>query len=210
MRQKKSFFVKNNSLNKGNQLTDNKLVEKNIHFAAPKLEILAEYEAANPGISQKILEMAKSEQEHEHSIEKLKISMASRAQRMGRICGLFVILAICYFTSDMLFFGHTIYALLFSGFSFAALLMLSCKHKCRCVNCSNSCSKDKNSANYRNNGRNYYGNRNNNRNHSNNEAKITAPEESISDKDNSFDNEKKHRNNRNHSTTHSNRYRGKH
>ena len=143
MRQKKSFFTKNNTLNKGNP--DHKTHDIKPHH---KADLLAEYENLKPDSKDTLVEMARKEQEHEHKMEELKYNIMARSRRMGRICALFIIIAICYFTSDLIFFGHPIYGLILAFISFGSLLMLGCKHKCEICNGNNN--KPRHYSNHRN------------------------------------------------------------
>ncbi len=136
MTQKKSFFTKNNSLNKRNQVTDGKPLEASMR--SNRMDILTEYEALNPDSSAKILEMAKKEQEHEHKMNELKLNMQMRGLRMGRICGLFAILAMGFFSTSIAASGHVIYGLIFAFISFGTLLMLNCKSSGACNNNGNN------------------------------------------------------------------------
>jgi uncharacterized membrane protein len=135
MSQKKNFFVKNNTLNKGNTISDNK--DQNLRSTSFKTDILAEFASLDSINAEKLVTMAKKEQEHEHKMEELRLNMDGRAKRMGRICGLFIILAICFVTANISAEGNIIYALIFAFIGFGAVLMLNCKHKSSCSNCGN-------------------------------------------------------------------------
>jgi uncharacterized membrane protein len=154
MRQKKNFFVKNNTLNKGNTISDNKEQNTRPSF---KPDLIAEFESLDPTNAEKLVELAKKEQEHEHKMEELRLNMDQRAKRMGRVCALFTILAICFFTYNMVLTRQSISALIFALISFGAVLMLSCKHKSSCTNCGGNMGNNrhyKNRLHTRNEGQN--------------------------------------------------------
>ena len=80
MRHKKSFFTKNNSLNRvgGSQEKKAGLLEES--FLDPNT--LLEYEKQIPGFAEKLFELAKADQHHMQQIEKIRNNMTQNAMRL--------------------------------------------------------------------------------------------------------------------------------
>jgi|GEM_PF-4351868 len=130
MRHKKSFFTKNNSLNRvgGSQEKKAGLLEES--FLDPNT--LLEYEKQIPGFAEKLFELAKADQHHMQQIEKIRNNMTQNAMRMGRFTFVLLFIVICYFAYNLIFFGMVQESYIFSAISFIALLMLNCSYSKSC------------------------------------------------------------------------------
>ncbi len=138
MKEKKTFFVENNSLNKGYQPKKGKTAKTKAED--PELSVLAEYEEMHPGTIKKILELAQKEQEHSHSMDALRMKMQATAKRMGRIFGVLVIAILCYAFLTMVALDHVLYAMIFAAISVMGVMKLCCLSRCKCPACSASCA----------------------------------------------------------------------
>lgn len=125
MKQKKSFFTKNNRLNKvGNQENTNL-----DDTASLDPRIMAEYEKIHPGFATKLMKMAQDEQKHIHQMDQLKANIASRGMRMGRFSFIFLFIIISYFTYNLIMNGLIEEGYIFGALAFLSLIILNCKAK---------------------------------------------------------------------------------
>lgn len=130
MRQKKSFFTKNNSLDKVGSIKEPKVTEPNNSLLDAKT--LADFEKVSPGFSEKLFAMAKNEQSHLQKMDDIKSSMSKNAHRMGRISFVFVFIVICYFSYSLILNNMANEGYIFAAISFASLLMLNCSGRKQC------------------------------------------------------------------------------
>ena len=144
MREKKSFFVENNSLNKGYRKehgSSDRHHAKSLS-ALPDLGVLEQYEELQPGIVQKLLEMAQKEQSHKHSMEEIAAKMQQVSIRMGRFFGIVTVLAICYVTVSLAMNNMIFEAMIFAAMGFSAIAISACVGKCK----SGRCTRNDNTA----------------------------------------------------------------
>lgn len=142
MRQKKSFFTKNNSLDRvGGIPTEKK--DSNSEEMLLDSKTLSDFERISPGFSDKLFDIARNEQKHLQKMDDVKASISNNAIRMGRISFVFIFIAICYFTYDLILNNIITEALIFASISFGTLLMLNCKknRNCKVVEEAQSSSK---------------------------------------------------------------------
>jgi len=92
MKEKKSFFTKNNRLNKGyakafnaNEI-DKNFYRKKFEHILPPINLVTEYEDIYPGTLEKLVNMAQKEQAHKHDIELQNLKMQERVAKLTRIC----------------------------------------------------------------------------------------------------------------------------
>lgn len=93
MKESKKFF-EDNRLNRGfTQTSRNNKSDNDNHNALyakykhvlPPLDVLEQYEELHPGTVQKLLEMAKREQDHRHSMELRAFKKHHKAVKLGRL-----------------------------------------------------------------------------------------------------------------------------
>lgn len=127
MRQKKSFFTKNNRLDKVGavKFEENKNAEEKILDP----ETLADFERISPGFSEKLLILAKSEQSHSQKMDHIQNSIAKTAYRMGHFSFVFIFIAICYFTYSLILNNMANEGLVFGVLAFIALIVTNCRSK---------------------------------------------------------------------------------
>lgn len=130
MKERKKFFD-NNRLNKGHKKLSNPLqsdanvVRKKYQHILPPIEMLEHYEELNPGTLDKLLEMAKKEQNHRHSIDLITIEKYNKATKLGRMFSL-VFVALISVTSLMLVAAGSVFvAAIFAFSAFACITIVS-------------------------------------------------------------------------------------
>lgn len=107
MKETKSFFTKNNRLNKGyakvfsvNEL-DNNFYHKKFEHILPPIDVVTQYEDIYPGTVEKLVNMAQKEQAHKHEIELQNLKIKEKVAKLTRVCltifGIFsfLVLSIC-------------------------------------------------------------------------------------------------------------------
>lgn len=128
MKETKKFFD-NNRLNKGytrssNYIqSDTSLFRQRNQNVLPPLEVMSAYEELNPGTLENLLDMAKREQNHRHTIELLALEKRSRSLKNSRLFFV-VFVAIISITSVIMALLTTIETLnifLISAFSSLAV-----------------------------------------------------------------------------------------
>lgn len=125
MIEKKSFFTENNKLNKGYKSERKSSAKESAKINLPDAEVLAEYEAMQPGITLKMVEMTAKEQEHRHAVEVIHLKMQKTALRMGRIFAVFTVIAICYTSLTLAANNMQDSAILFASIGFLAVAISS-------------------------------------------------------------------------------------
>lgn len=130
MRQKKSFFTKNNRLDRVGAPKEKK--NTNAEEVLLDAKMLSDFERISPGFSDKLMEMAKQDQKHMQKMDDVKVSISNNAMRMGRLSFVFIFVAICYFTYDLILNNMLTEGLIFGALCFASLLMVNCKKKNIC------------------------------------------------------------------------------
>ncbi|ASX27677.1 hypothetical protein BA173_02030 [Rickettsia sp. MEAM1 (Bemisia tabaci)] len=104
MKETKSFFTKNNRLNKGyaksfhsNEI-DKNFYRKKFEHILPPIDTVTEYENIYPGTLEKLVNMAQKEQAHKHEIELQNLKIKEKVAKLTRIClTIFGIVAVLVF-----------------------------------------------------------------------------------------------------------------
>lgn len=126
MKEVKRFF-EHNRLNKGysrsnNHIqTDQALFRKKYEHILPPIDILAEYEELTPGITEKLLDMAKREQNHRHSLELVVIERQNRSLKNSRLFFLIFVFLICFTAPILALFADITTVNIFLISAFASL-----------------------------------------------------------------------------------------
>lgn len=131
MREVKSFFIEDNSLNKG--YTNDKLSQesqssayyKKLQQNLPPVDVIAAYEELHPGTLAKLLEVVEKEQKHSHDRDRVHNIMHGKATFMGRMFGFFSVLAISYVTLSLAKDGMLMGGLIFAAMAFAGIFGIS-------------------------------------------------------------------------------------
>ncbi len=127
MKEIKTFFTKDNRLNKGYSKTsnirelDSSFYRKKFEHILPPIDLISEYENINPGTLAKLIDMAEQDQHHKHAIDLVNLENYNRAQKMGRIFALVFIGLICLTTIILTMLGKIFVALIFSCSAFLAI-----------------------------------------------------------------------------------------
>ena len=130
MKETKKFFD-NNRLNKGysrinnHYKTDSSHIREQFKHVLPPIDMMTEYEELCPGVFKHLLDMAKTEQSHRHSLDLVIQEKYNQAKHMGRIFSLIVIAVISITTLLLTFFGYQMVAALFSLGAFGTLSLVS-------------------------------------------------------------------------------------
>lgn len=130
MKERKQFFS-NNRLNKGYKKlshslqSDTSTNEKHYRSILPPLEMLEHYEELNPGTINKLLEMARKEQIHRHSIDLLSIKRYDKFITIGRLAALCFISIILTIAIILITYGSFLIAAIFIFLSFSCVTIVS-------------------------------------------------------------------------------------
>ncbi len=133
MREVKSFFNKDNNLNKGylnnsaikSDESDDKNYYKKLLQNMPPIDVMAAYEELNPGTISKLLDAMGKEQSHSHALDNAYNKMNIKAQFLGRICGIFSIIIIAYVVLSLSREGMMLGGLIFALISFTGIFGIS-------------------------------------------------------------------------------------
>lgn len=126
MKERKKFFD-NNRLNRGYKKvinykqSDINVIRQKFKHILPPIDLINEYEEVSPGTLDKLLDMAKSEQNHRHMLEISANDKYYKAVNMGRYFSL-VLVAIISIASIALTLLHQEYIAL--GFIFASFFAI--------------------------------------------------------------------------------------
>ena len=127
MKEIKSFFTKDNRLNKGYakianpREPDNNFYRKKFEHLLPPIDLISEYENINPGTFAKLMDMAQQELHHKHAVDLVSLENYNRATKMGRIFALIFIGLVCITTICLSIVGQAAIALVFSCSAFLAV-----------------------------------------------------------------------------------------
>lgn len=121
----KSFFVEDNTLNKGYAANSNNnhkwSPRKRVNDILPPPDVLAVYEDMHPGTFEKILAALDKEQQHQHQMNELSLRMQMKAQKMGRIFALLIVSIISYAALEFAQAGMLTGGLIFTAISFICM-----------------------------------------------------------------------------------------
>lgn len=130
MKESKKYF-ENNRLNKGfkkipsHKQSDMSVIRNQFKHILPPVDIMEEFEELSPGTFEKLLDMAKREQNHRHSLDLIVQEKYNRATTMGRYFSLVLMLMICITTLILAFVGKAMVASIFAACAFACIFMVS-------------------------------------------------------------------------------------
>lgn len=127
MREVKSFFIQDNSLNKGyTKLNDDEnTYNKKLHQNMPPVDVISAYEKLYPGTLAKLLEALDKEQNHIHSRDNVVNKMQTKAFALGRLFGLLSILIIGYVVLSLASNGMLVGGLIFALIAFLGIFGVS-------------------------------------------------------------------------------------
>lgn len=131
MREVKSFFIEDNSLNKGyttdRSLKGNKTSAyyKKLQQNLPPVDVITAYEELHPGTLAKLLEVVEKEQKHSQDREHIHHKMHKKATFVGRMFSFFSVLVIGYVTLSLAQSGMLIGGLVFAAMAFIGIFGMS-------------------------------------------------------------------------------------
>lgn len=128
MNEIRSFFVEDNTLNKGYAAELNTgqkwSPRKKVNDILPPPDILAVYEDMHPGTFEKILAALDKEQQHQHHMHELSLKMQLKAAKMGRIFALLIVAVISYTTLEFAKADMLVGGLVFAAISFTCMCVI--------------------------------------------------------------------------------------
>lgn len=134
-REVKSFFIEDNSLNKGYE-RDGKLDEsthnvyhKKLHKNMPPVDVIAAYEALYPGTIDKLLEEKLKERSSEILSNNITGAIAIKARAVTGLFNLLSVSIICYAFLSLVHRGMWIQGEIFAAVAFVGLFMISRRGK---------------------------------------------------------------------------------
>ncbi len=131
MREVKSFFIEDNSLNKGYTIdkssteSQSSAYYKKLQQNLPPVDVIAAYEELHPGTLAKLLDAVEKEQKHSHATDHVHGKIQQKATYMGRMFGFFSVLAISYVTLSLAQSGMLMGGLIFAGMAFTGIFGVS-------------------------------------------------------------------------------------
>jgi uncharacterized membrane protein len=126
MKETRKFFD-NNHLNKGYSYNTKSLIssiKQQYNYMLPESDIIAEYEELYPGTLEKLLDMAKQEQEHRHEMDKLMLKRHDQAVAMGRVYAMILSALVFAIAGFLTWSGNVMTALLFASLPFGVVITL--------------------------------------------------------------------------------------
>jgi uncharacterized membrane protein len=126
MKETRKFF-ENNRLNKGQsrnvnyRQNDNSIMRKHYAHVLPPIDLMTEYEELYPGTLEQLIDMAKKEQNHRHSIDLMEIEKYNKASQLGRMFSLILIAIIAMGTLMLSLFGNMMSAIIFPIVAFGSI-----------------------------------------------------------------------------------------
>jgi uncharacterized membrane protein len=133
MKETKRFF-ENNRLNKGYsriytpQKSDESVIRDKYKHMFPPIDIIAEYEDLSPGTFEKFLDMARSEQNHRHSMDLLTAERYNRASKLGRMFSIIFVAIVSLTTVILTAQGSIFSAIVFCASAFFTIALVSLFH----------------------------------------------------------------------------------
>lgn len=133
MKETKKFF-ENNRLNKGYsriyapRKSDESVIRDKYRHMFPPIDIIAEYEELSPGTFEKFLDMARSEQNHRHSMDLLTTERYNRANKLGRTFSIAFVAIVSLTTIILTAQGSIFSAIVFSASAFLTIALVSLFH----------------------------------------------------------------------------------
>jgi uncharacterized membrane protein len=128
MKENKKFFD-NNHLNKGHKrlsnAKQNEVIRNKFHHVLPPIEMMEHYEELNPGTLDKLLDMAKSEQNHRHSIDLMAMEKHNKATQLGRVFSLVFVAFVSITCLLMIIIGSFVAASVFAFSAFGCITIVS-------------------------------------------------------------------------------------
>ena len=130
MKERKKF-CDNNRLNKGHKKlsnsaqSDTNVVRKKYQHVLPPIEMLEHYEELNPGTLDKLLDMAKREQNHRHSVDLMAMEKHNKATTLGRVFSLVFVAFISITALMLVIVGSVFVAAVFAFSAFACITIVS-------------------------------------------------------------------------------------
>lgn len=129
MKEVKSFFVEDNTLNRGYSVESEAAHKwsprKKVNDILPPPDVLAVYEDMYPGTLEKILSALDKEQQHQHRMNELSMKMRLKAEKIGRVFGVFSIVIISYAVVELAKAGMLVGGLIFALIAFACIYSIS-------------------------------------------------------------------------------------
>lgn len=126
MKETRKFF-ENNRLNKGQsrnvnyRQNDNSIMRKQYAHVLPPIDVMTEYEDLHPGTLEKLIDMAKKEQNHRHSMDLLEIDKYNKASNLGRLFSLILIAIIAIGTVILAFAGSIMGTIILPTVAFGSI-----------------------------------------------------------------------------------------
>ena len=128
MKEKKVFFTRNNRLNKGYRVDNKKsktYINENIKKILPPIEVLEAYEEVCPGALDKLIQMARQEQQHSHALDRAYIRIHRNIGVLGKLCNILIVIAVSSITLKLISYNMAIHGMVFAGTAFFLVMLIS-------------------------------------------------------------------------------------
>ena len=131
MKEIKTFFGKDNKLNKGYVKTinvrenDSVFYQKKFAHILPPIDVINEFENIHPGTLARLMDMAEKEQNHRQALDLVNLDSQARAFKMGRYFTLMSIVAACVTTIALVVIASAYIGIVFSIVAFLAISVIS-------------------------------------------------------------------------------------
>lgn len=131
MKEIKTFFDKNNKLNKGyirptnTHESDSSFYQKKFAHILPPIDIINEYENIHPGTLARLIDMAEKEQHHRQALDLVNLDAQTRAFKMGRNFALVFVGIACLTTIALAIIASAYIGIIFASVAFAVIGAIS-------------------------------------------------------------------------------------
>lgn len=131
MKEIKTFFGKDNKLNKGYTKTvnvrenDNVFYQKKFTHILPPIDVINEFENIHPGTLARLMDMAEKEQNHRQALDLVHFDSQARAFKAGRYFALMFMVAACLTTIALAVIASAYIGIIFAIVVFLAVSVIS-------------------------------------------------------------------------------------
>lgn len=127
MKEIKTFFGKDNKLNKGYaripniRENDNVFYQKKFAHILPPVDLITEFENIHPGTLAKLIDMAEREQHHRQALDLVNLDSQARAFKTGRYFALMFMIVACITTIALVVIASAYIGIMFATIAFVAI-----------------------------------------------------------------------------------------
>lgn len=131
MKEIKTFFGKDNKLNKGYvrpanvRENDSVFFQKKFAHILPPIDMISEFENIHPGTLAKLMDMAEREQHHRQALDLVNLDSQTRAFKIGRYFALLFVVIACLTTIALVVIASAYIGIIFAIIAFMSVGAIS-------------------------------------------------------------------------------------